>query len=46
VIEEMAAGSLRTQSELTRIANETYFAKMSEEIRADVDRFIVKDEKA
>jgi len=46
VIEEMAAGSLRTQSELTRIANETYYAKMSEEIRADVDRFVVKDDKA
>jgi len=46
VIEEMAAGSLRTQSELTRIANETYFEKMSEEIRADVDRFIVKNDKA
>ena len=46
VVEEMAAGSLKTQAELTRIANETYMAKTAEEIKADIERFISKDNKS
>ena len=42
VIEEMASGSLRTQAELTRLVNETYLARTSEEIKADVSSFIEK----
>lgn len=43
VIEEITAGSLKSQAELTRIANETYMAKTADEIRTDIDRFISKD---
>jgi hypothetical protein len=43
VIEEITAGSLKSQAELTRLANETYMAKTAEEIKTDIDRFISKD---
>jgi len=42
LVSEISSGALKTQYELTQLANEVYRAKTAEKIEKDIDQFVVK----